>query len=69
VQTTRFRLWLYDSKARPDWTHVKLVDPPQYTGGHVVEVTVAGDGSDLRRLFAERPNIFAACLEVSQEED
>jgi hypothetical protein len=41
----------------------------QYTAGHVVEVTVAGDGSDLRRLFAERPNIFAACLEVSQEED
>jgi hypothetical protein len=32
-----------------------------------VDVTVDGDGSDLRRLIADRPDIFAAYLQFKPQ--
>jgi hypothetical protein len=57
VQTARFRVWL-KSGARPIWTGVKLVDAPQYDEAGCVDVTVAGNGYDLRKLIAKRRDIF-----------
>jgi len=66
VQTTRFRIWL-KSKAQAVWTGVRLVRPPEYIAADVVDVTVEGGGSDLRSLIADRPDIFAAYLQVKPE--
>jgi hypothetical protein len=66
VQTTRFRIWL-ESKAKPVWTGVKLVRPPEYITADALDVTVEGDGSDLERLIAERQDIFAAYLQFKPE--
>ena len=66
MQTTRFKVWL-ESKAQPVWTGVKLVRPPQYISANIVDVTVGGDGSDLERLIAERPDIFAAYLQFKPQ--
>jgi hypothetical protein len=60
---TRFRVWLA-SGARPVWGGVKLVYPPEYVTADALDVTVDGDGSDLRRLIADRWNIFAAYLQT-----
>ena len=67
MQTTRFEVWL-KSKAQPVWTGVKLVRPPEYTSPDMVDVTVDGDGSDLRSLIADRPDIFAAYLQFKPTE-
>ena len=65
--TTRFRIWLQDPKIPPVWTGVKLVDRPQYVKEGCIEVTVEGNGSDLRRLIAQRQDIFAAYLQMKPE--
>jgi hypothetical protein len=67
-QTTRFRVWLQDAKVIPVWTGIKLVGPLKSVVPGSVDVTVAGDGSDLKRLIAERQDIFAAYLEMRAEE-
>ena len=67
METTRFRVWL-KSGVRTDWTGVKLVRPPEYISADVVHVTVAGDGSDLMQLIADRPDIFAAYLQLKPQE-
>lgn len=64
--TTRFRVWLQDPKISPVWTGVKLVDLPEQVGA-VCLVTVEGAGYDLRRLIAERQDIFAAYLQMKPE--
>lgn len=67
MQTTRFRVWLCSS-VQPVWTSVKLVGLPEYIDADAVDVTVKGNGSDLRRLIADRKDIFAAYLQFEPEE-
>jgi hypothetical protein len=61
--TTKFRVWLQDVRIPPVWTGVKAVDAPQYVNAGCIEVTVEGNGSDLRQLIAKRRDIFAAYLQ------
>jgi hypothetical protein len=65
--TTRFKIWLQDASAHPDWTGIELVDSPRYLEGGCVEVTVKGNGHNLRRLIAKRPDIFASYLQMMPE--
>jgi hypothetical protein len=65
--TTRFRVWLQDPKIPPVWSGVKLVDAPQYVNAGCLDVTVEGNGHDLRRLIAKRQDIFAAYLQMKPE--
>jgi hypothetical protein len=67
MQTTRFRVWLQDPGITPVWTGVKLVGGPQYVNAGCIEVTVEGNGHDLRRLIAKRRDIFAAYLQMKPE--
>ena len=67
MQTSEFRIWLQDPNIPPVWTGVKLVDWPQYVKADCLEVTVEGNGSDLRRLIAQRRDIFAAYLQMKPE--
>ena len=63
MQTTEFRVWL-KSGARLDWTAVKLVRPPEFIAADVVDVTVEGDGSDLKSFINDRWNIFDAYIQM-----
>lgn len=65
--TTRFRVWLQDPKIPPVWTGVKLVELPEYIKPNCVEVTVEGNGYNLRRLIAKRRDIFVAYLQTTPE--
>ena len=65
--TTKFRLWLQDPGIPPVWTGIKLVDWPQYVKEGRIEVTVEGNGYDLRQLIAKRQDIFAAYLQMKPE--
>ena len=65
--TTRFRVWLQDPKIPPVWTGVKVVELPHYVEANCLEVTVEGNGYDLRRLIAKRRDIFAAYLQLNPE--
>lgn len=65
--TTRFRIWLHYPRIMPVWTGVKLVGRPEQVDADCIEVTVEGNGSDLRRLIAQRQDIFAACLQMKPE--
>ena len=67
MQTTQFRVWL-KSGVRLDWTDVKLVHRPEYVAANVVDVTVEGDGSDLKRFINERWNIVDAWLQLKPQE-
>ena len=49
------------------WTGVKLVGRPQCLRAGCIEVTVEGNGYDLRQLIAKRQDIFAACLQMKRE--
>jgi hypothetical protein len=49
------------------WTGVKVVDLQKHVQGGCVEVTVKGNGHDLRQLIAKRQDIFAACLQMVPE--
>jgi hypothetical protein len=65
--TTKFRVWLQDPGITPVWTGVKVVGGPVQVEAGCVEVTVEGNGSDLRRLIAKRRDIFAAYLQMKPE--
>ena len=65
--TTRFRVWL-KSGVQLNWTGVKLVRPPEYIAADVVDVTVEGDGSDLKSFINDRWNIFDADLQLKSED-
>jgi hypothetical protein len=65
--TTRFRVWLQDPNIPPVWTGVKVVGRPQHVKGDAIEVTVEGNGSNLRQLIAKRRDIFAAYLQMKPE--
>ena len=65
--TTRFRVWLQDPRTPPVWTGVKLVDLPEHVEAGCIEVTVEGNGHNLRRLIAKRRDIFAAYLQMKPE--
>jgi hypothetical protein len=65
--TTRFKIWLQDASAHPDWTGIELVESPRYLEGGCVELTVRGNGQDLRRLIVKRRDIFAAYLQMKPE--
>jgi hypothetical protein len=67
MQTTKFRVWLQDPNIPPVWTGVKFVGWPQYVNARCIEVTVEGNGSDLRQLIAQRRDIFAAYLQMKPE--
>ena len=68
MQTTKFRVWLQDLQTTPAWTGVKLVNAPQYIKPDCLEVTVQGNGYDLRRLIANRRDIFAAYLQMKSKQ-
>ena len=74
VRTTRFRIW-FQRDVKPTelapavWTGVKLMEKPTAFGIDALNVTVAGDGSDLRRLVVERQDVFAALLELRPEDE
>ena len=65
--TTRVRIWLQDPNIPPVWTGVKLVDWPKQVKAGCIEVTVEGNGYDLRQLIAKRQDIFAAYLQMKAE--
>jgi len=65
--TTRFRIWLQHPRIAPVWTGVKLVDLPEHVEAGCIEVTVEGDGQELRQLIAKRRVIFAAYLQKKPE--
>jgi hypothetical protein len=67
MQTTKFRVWLQDPGIPPMWTGVKLLGWPQYIKRDCIEVTVEGNGSDLRQLIAKRRDIFSAYLQMKPE--
>ena len=67
--TTRFRVWLQDPNIPLVWTGVKLVGRPQYVKEGCIEVTVEGNGHDLRQLIAKRRDIFAAYLQIKPERE
>lgn len=54
MQTTRFRVWL-KAGDRPVWPGVKAVHPPECIVDDALDVTVEGDGSDLKRLINSQP--------------
>ncbi len=56
---TRFRVWF-----QPSVNPTKL-DPAVWAD----DVTVAGTGSDLRRLVLERQDVFAALMELRPEDE
>jgi hypothetical protein len=69
MRTTRFRVWFQRSVSPTDleravWTGVSLVQRPRISGFDAVDVTVVGDGSELRKLVGERQDVFAALLEL-----
>ena len=65
--TTRFKVWLQNPRIRPEWTGVKVVGSPKHIEPGCLELTVEGNGNDLRRLIAERRIIFAAYLQMRPE--
>jgi hypothetical protein len=65
--TTKFRVWLQDPGIPPVWTGVKVVDELRYVKARYIEVTVEGNGNDLRQLIAQRQDIFAAYLQMKPE--
>lgn len=66
--TTTFKLWLQTTDTRPDWTGIKLLRVPRYLTLDCIQVTVRGDGDDLRMWLAERRDIFAAFVQMKPEE-
>ena len=64
MQITRFRVWLQGRQVQPVWTGVEVLDIPEYVGAGCIDVTVGGDGYDLKRLMAERQDIFTAYLQM-----
>ncbi|HLM99960.1 MAG TPA: hypothetical protein VK335_11795 [Bryobacteraceae bacterium] len=62
--TTTFRLWLQTTRIQPDWTGIKLQRSPKYLAPDCIEVTVKGNGNNLRRWLAERRDIFAAYVQM-----
>jgi hypothetical protein len=69
VRTTRFRVWFQPSVNPTEldpavWSDVKVVQKPTAFGFDAIDVTLRGDGSDLRRLVVERQDVFAALLEL-----
>jgi hypothetical protein len=65
--TSKFRVWLQDPNIPPVWSGVKLVSRPLYVKASCIELTVEGNGHDLRQLIAERRDIFAAYLQMKPE--
>ena len=65
--TTRFRVWLQDRGIVTVWTGVKLAYAPHYINAGCIEVTVEGNGYDLRRLIAQQQDIFAAYLQMKPQ--
>jgi hypothetical protein len=65
--TTKFRVWLQDVRITPVWTGVKIVGLPEQVKARCFEVTVEGNGHDLRRLITKRQDIFAAYLQMQPE--
>ena len=65
--TTRFRVWLQDPQIPPVWTGIELVDLPESVWAGCLDVMVEGDGYNLKRLIAERWDIFAAYLQMKPD--
>ena len=65
--TTTFRVWLQDPGIKPDWAGIQLVGWPKSIESGCLEITVKGNGHDLRRLLAKHRDIFTACLQMKPE--
>jgi hypothetical protein len=74
VRTARFRVWFQPSVNPTEldpavWSDLKVVQTPRASGFDALDVTVQGDGRDLRRLVVERQDVFAALLELRPGDD
>jgi len=49
------------------WAGVRLSHAPHYVNAGCIDVTVEGNGYDLRRLIGNRQDIFAAYLQMKPE--
>jgi len=65
--TTTFRLWLQTTQVQPDWTGIKLLRVPRHLALDCIEVTVKGDGDNLRMWLADRRDIFAAYMQMKSK--
>jgi hypothetical protein len=73
VSVTRFRVWFQPEVDTAElgsvvWNGVRLAQRPLPFGIDAVDVTVVGNGGDLRRLVSERRDIFAALMELRPED-
>jgi hypothetical protein len=66
--TTTFRLWLQTTDIQPDWTGIKLLRVPRYLTLDCIEVTVKGNGNNLRMWLADRRDIFAAYVQMKTKQ-
>ena len=64
MHTPKFRVWLQDPQIPLVWAGIKLAGRPQYINRDCIEVTVEGNGHDLRQLIATRQDIFGAYLQM-----
>ena len=64
---TKFRIWLQDPHARPDFGSVQIIDSPNYDDGGWVDLAVIGNGQDLRTLITTQRDIFVAYLQSTPE--
>jgi hypothetical protein len=62
VKASHYRVWLTNSQARPIWGNVKVIHS-SYFAADGIDVTVEGEGSDLKKLVADRNDIFVSCRE------
>jgi len=73
VRMTRFRVSFQPEVNTAElgsavWNRVRLAQRPLAFGIDAVDVTVVGNGGDLRRLLSERRDIFAALMELRPED-
>jgi len=72
VRMTRFRVWFQPEVNTAElgsavWNRVRLAQRPLAFGIDAVDVTVVGNGGDLRRLLSERRDSFAALIAAQPE--
>jgi hypothetical protein len=67
MQTTKFRSGSKFRASRPCGLASSFVGEPEQAKPGCIEVTVEGNGYDLRQLIANRRDIFAAYLQMKPE--
>ena len=63
---TKIRVWFQDRGSRPDLGHVNLTGSPIY-GDDCVDISVVGNGYDLKRFIVARWDVFVGYLQMKPE--